>query len=1200
MKTTRPIGTIPALVTRTLIAAAFALLTLGTAPAPVHAQGRTDALTQSFLNPPATAKPQVWWHWINGNITKAGITADLEDMKRVGIGGGTICNLGGFAPPGDAHFESPLWWSDVDFAMHEAGRLGLELGVEDCEGWSSSGGPWVKPADAMKMLVWSEARVDGGTPATVRLGQPLTRHGFYRDVTAVAFPATASDAGPSLADVGPKLTADGKALDAPFLFTGDGEKSVSIPAGTADNPGLTIDCGKPFTADSLRFAHGAHYAGGSVELESSDNGTAWQQVATSGMPGDDMNWLGRASFAPVTARYFRVVFRDGGGHSVATDLAMLNLNGPGPSTGDTVSAAQVVDISSHLRPDGTLDWTPPAGHWTVVRFGYTDVGAVNHPASQYGLGLECDKLSKPALKNFFAGFYDRVMATAATVPGKPVRWGLIDSYETGPQNWTDDFPAEFQARTGYAITPWLVTLTGRTVDSADQTARFQYDFTRTIAELWDTNYYGYFADLLHQHGMQAQVEAYGDGIFDTVRSSGLVDMPMSEYWYPSAGDNRLAKQVASAAHVYGHTLVGAESFTSGVGNYFDATPWKMKREGDNIFAAGVNRYYFHSGAHQPWTDGRKPGMTWDYGIFQNRNNTWYNTGSAYFTYLARCESLLQQGRFVADILAYEGEEGNGSQSLYAPPKGYASDEIDGDMLQAHVTVDGGRLAVPSGMRYRVLALANTTSLSLPVLEKVAALVRDGAIVFGPRPLHALGLAGYPGSETKLTQIADTLWGKIDGKTIIKNQVGKGWVYWTGDFQNITPVLADLKIVPDFATPVHGAPLLYLHRQIGRTDCYFLSNQSPNPVTTTATFRVSGKQPELWDPQAGTLADAPVWSADGTGRTRVPLQLRPGQSLFVIFRRSTPKSHLVSVTEGITDSAAQKAQALVITKAVYGDLAGQGGTMDITAILQGMVQDNEIDAVMDNDLAGRDPALLIKKTARIDYTLGGVPGSVTVAENDMLALPIGTSQAPKYQVEDTASGQPQIIAWADGAFTATDTHGRTLPATVAALPAPLTVDGPWTVHFDPRWGGPATVTFDTLEDWTKRPEPGIKYYSGTAEYDKTFDLPANWLTPGRVVALDLGDLESLANVTLNGHILGCLWSPPYRADVTAYLKAGPNTLKIEVTNTWVNRLVGDDGLPASQRLTFTTQQLYSATTPLIPSGLFGPVTLNAGDVVPLTP
>jgi len=241
---------------------------------------------------------------------------------------------------------------------------------------------------------------------------------------------------------------------------------------------------------------------------------------------------------------------------------------------------------------------------------------------------------------------------------------------------------------------------------------------------------------------------------------------------------------------------------------------------------------------------------------------------------------------------------------------------------------------------------------------------------------------------------------------------------------------------------------------------------------------------------------------------------------------------------------------------------------------------------------------IVKSARIDYTIGGVPGSVSVAENDTLDLSATKAQDVKYALVQEPPAHLAIVSWTPGTLTAKDSAGKTITRQISAPPKPIEIEGAWTVHFDPRWGGPQTVMFDSLVDWTKRPEPGIKYYSGTAEYDKTIDVPDGWVKAGRAIYLDLGDLESLANVTLNGQYVGCLWSAPYRADVSGILKPGANQLQIKVTDTWVNRLIGDDGLPSNQRIASTTQQFYSPTDPLIPSGLFGPVTLVGADPVAL--
>jgi hypothetical protein len=1161
-----------------------------------RAQSKSGAaLAASFLNPPPAAKPQVWWHWVNGNISKPGIVADLKEMKKVGIGGGTICNLGDFAPEGPVHFNSQPWWDDMKFAMNEASKLGLELGVEDCQGWSSSGGPWIKPQDAMKMVVWSETRSSGGASSPIVLAQPHTRLGYYHDIAVLAFPTVAADAGPSLADVSAQLTANGQPVDTSFLFTGNSDKTVPLHTGSQSAPGLVVKCPAPFTADELRYSHGMDYDGQNIEIDSSNDGDSWAPVAMASEQTDVFYWNDDIKFTPVTAQYFRVLFKDGNGNPVDCSLASFNLVGPATGANDDVPLISIVDLTSKLAADGTVVWSPPTGNWTIIRFGYTDSGAVNHPANKYGVGLECDKLSKVALQQHFDGFVNRVISTGASVPGKPVKWSLIDSYEIGYQNWTDGFDAEFDARTGYSIRPWLITLTGRTVESREMTTRFQFDFIRTISELWDTNYYGYFADLLHRQGILAQCECYGDGYFDTVRSSGLVDMPMSEYWWPGDGDAHLAKQVASAAHVYGHTLVGAESFTAG-SPYFGATPWNMKREGDNIFAAGVNRYYFHSGEHQPGTDGRKPGLTWDFGIFMNRNNTWYDTGKAYFAYLGRCMALLQQGRFVGDILAYEGEEGNGSEAMSVPPKGYASDEIDSDLLVKSVDAHNGILTLPDGESYRMLALANSTTISLPVLKKIEMLVNDGAVVFGPKPEHSLGLVAYPGSDVEVAKIADEMWGNIDGNTVVKHQFGKGWVYWTGNFSNAAPVLADRGIAQDFSYEDRDVDLVYLHKKVGASDYYFVSNQEQDYVNTSATFRVAdGLQPEIWDPQKGTISNAPVWSKTGYRGTTVALQLNPGQSVFVVFRTPAAAKHILAITQVTSKSAST--HTLTVDRAIYGAPNDPTKSMEITDKLQAAVSGGKIHTSIGNALAGNDPAPFIVKQAVITYTFDGKQSTVTIPENEVFTAGTFRAEAP-YSVLVDGNGKTSLLSWIPAKYLIRYASGPVVTKTVADAPRQIALTGPWTVHFSPRWGGPASVVFDSLSSWTKSDNAGIKYYSGTAEYDLSFDVSPSWLKPGRKFVLNLGDVGDLANIELNGYSLGCLWSPPFRADATGIVRAGLNRLVVKVTNTWENRLIGDDALPQSQRITYTTEHFYDASTPLQPAGLIGPVILSAADPVKL--
>ena len=1155
-----------------------------------------NPLPQDFANPPDSARPQVWWHWLAGNVSKEGITADLEAMKHVGIGGGTIGNIS-FAE-GPAPFMTDAWWGMIKHAVSEANRLGLQLGFFNCEGWSSSGGPWITPDIAMQMLVWSEQRVTGGGNAAITLPQPFTRLGYYRDVCILAFPTPPAERQPSLRDLKPTVTgADGKAIDAGALYDGDAATSVPVPPAPDGKPFLQFAFDQPFTAASLRLLPGPQWVRNDFELQASDDSQNFRTVRKFSMPGSfvesGIEWMTSGEFPAVTARTFRVVFQG------KMSIAEFNLSGT-VTAPSAIPSDSILDITDKMSSSGKLNWQAPAGDWTIMRFGYTPIGVHNHPVTHYGDGLECDKLSKDALKKHFAAFVDKVIDSAGPLAGKTLAYSLIDSYECGEQNWTAAMPAEFQAHNGYDVRRWLPVVAGRVVDSAASTLRFQEDFTRTIADLWSSNYYGCFSELLHQRGLKGSVEAYGNGGFDNLRSAGLNDMPMSEYWFGNAEDGNCAKQASSAAHTYGRPIVGAESFTSG--DLFNFDPWNMKIEGDWIFSHGVNRYYFHSYAQQMYTDGRKPGMVWSNGIHFTRNLTWWEPGRAWLRYIARCQYLLQAGQFQADILSYEGEgtehfDGD-PKPLKNPPTGYDFDGLDYRLLLESLAVKDGRLTLPSGMQYRLLALPNSTVMSPAVLRRIRDLVINGAVVFGPKPERSFGLAGYPQSDDQVKRMADEMWGSIDGKAVISHRLGAGRVYWTGSPDNLQPVLDDMKIRPDFSYEAPDSQIRFLHRRIGSTEVYFLSNQEPIRVDAACTFRVRGRLPELWDPETGTTRPAPAWSATRDGRTMIPFDFAPGQSLFVVFDKPAPKAdHLVTVSHTNPTAVAEPQHTLTITKGTYVADDGQGAALDVTSKLAATVQAGALKAHATNVFFGTDPAPLHVKHLQVEFVYDGNPGVVTVPENGLLRIPIepASDVKPAFELMAEKAGFVNLTAWDPGNYLLTWASGKTARRELRTA-ALLTLSGPWTVQFDPRWGGPADITFDHLVDWTLRPEPGIKYYSGTATYVKTFDAPEGFAAPGKAVSLDLGRLKDIAEVSLNGHDLGVVWKPPFRADATGLIHPGLNNLQIKVTNLWCNRLIGDSRLPASERITWTTNNPYHPDSVLRESGLYGPVTLQAVPVL----
>ena len=349
------------------------------------------------------------------------------------------------------------------------------------------------------------------------------------------------------------------------------------------------------------------------------------------------------------------------------------------------------------------------------------------------------------------------------------------------------------------------------------------------------------------------------------------------------------------------------------------------------------------------------------------------------------------------------------------------------------------------MSYRVLGLdPYSQHMSLPVLRAIHKLVEDGAVVAGPKPTDDPSLAD---DQAEFQKLNDELFG--DGTGV--HNVGKGTVY-AG--QSLTDVFNALKVAPDFdyTKPESDTRLLFVHRKLADGDLYFVDNRNDRDETVDATFRVTGKAPELWHAETGKSEPASYKIADG--RTTVPLHLEPWGTVFVVFRK---------------------------------------------------------------------------------------PAKAT---------------------------------------------SRTLPKVVETELA--TVEGAWNVSFQPGRGAPASITLDKLISWSDSTDAGVKYFSGTGTYTKTIQASPDWFKKGAKLWIDLGDVKNLAEVTVNGKPLGIVWHAPYRVDATSALKPGANEVTIKVINAWVNRLIGDQQPDATTKYTFADVKPYKANSPLLPSGLLGPV------------
>jgi hypothetical protein len=1071
-----------------------------------------DDLMSGFRTPPATARPHTWWHWMNGNITKEGITADLEAMRQIGLGGAQIFNVSEGIPDGPVPFMSPAWRELLQHAVREADRLGLELCLHNCAGWSSSGGPWIKPEQAMQIVVTSETRVRGPVQYTEVLPQPPAQHDFYRDIAVLALP-TPQDDTQRIQDIKPKA------------------------------------------------GYEARYG---------------QQ--------------------PVLDEY--------------------------PRAG-VVLRGDIVDLSAKLAGDGRLVWDVPAGDWTILRCGYTPTGAQNAPAPASGRGLECDKLSRAGLDAHWAAALAPLIQELGPLAGRTLKNCLIDSYEVGPQNWTATFREEFRTRRGYDLLPFLPVLSGRVVDSGEVSERFLWDLRRTIADLFADNYYSYFSQLCHRHGLLASIEPY-DGPFECLLAGKDADIPMGEFWV-GGGESNSCKLAAAVAHTYGRKLVGAESFTADPAHgRWQNHPFTLKAIGDLMYCTGINRYIIHRYAHQPWPE-RAPGMTMgQWGTHFERTTTWWPVGGAWIQYLTRCQYLLQQGLFVADIcyFAGEGAPGDAPHHPAIKAKGYDYDTCNSDVLLTRMAVRDGRLVLPDGMSYRVLVLPDTPFMTPQVLTKLVELVKQGATVIGPRPTRSPSLTEYPACDATVQRLADELWGDCDGKTVQEHKLGNGRVTW-----GVPPeeVLAARQVGPDCAfTGPTKRKMAWIHRRVGEADVYFVSSQSAGAIDITCTFRCAGRVPELWRPDTGEITAAPLWSEQDGGCT-VPLHLDPAGSVFVVFRTAAGKTaHFATLHRpGELDTGPQ-APRIEIRQARYEAVDGAGG-VDVTAKVTELVRSGETSIPANNATFG-DPIYMHVKRLRVEYTVDDKLLQASAVENTTLELletsVAGAETLPPCQLVFTEEGQLELRSFEPGVYDLRTATGRTARVEVGAVPAPLEITGPWTVRFPPNWGAPPSIALDALCSWTAHGDSGVRYFSGTAEYEGGFELSADWLQGERSLYLELGQVQCLAEVSLNGRDLGVWWKPPFAGEIPSLVRPGHNTLKVRVTTLWINRLIGDelhpddcewDGIhlkrwpqwylegqprPAAQRLTFTTWKHYTKDSPLRESGLLGPVRVRVAQRVPV--
>ena len=725
-----------------------------------------NALESQFLKPPTTVKPYVWWHWMGSNFSKAGITKDLEAMKEMGIGGATIFNLSSAVqeshaptqnnPWPEQTYRSPAYWDAMKHAASEAQRLGLEIGLHNTVGYSTTGGPWIDEPRSMQQLVWSDTTVVGADSKT------------------------------------------------PILLT---------------SPKLVTNEGWGATGRKISF---------------------YKDVMVLAIPADK------------------------------SDLSVAN----------------VLNLTAQYDPAKGLQWKVPKGEkWIVYRMGHASTGRPPHPVPDELIGktLEADKMSVEQTVFHWNTVLDPVKQYLGAYLGKSFKHMLVDSYEAGNQTWTPNFTAEFIKLKGYDPTPWLLTFgksmtnyskttLPRTLGTADQTKRFEWDYNDVVNTLFMNNGFKIGKKMLNDNQLALQWEPYG-GPFNTQQGVAMSDLPMGEFWTFQNG--MINANIPAAARANGKPIVGAEAFTSTpTSSKYTEDPAMLKYSANGAYAVGVNRLILHYWVHQPFDDKYQPGMGMGWwGTHFGRYQTWAQSGKAFFDYLARCQVLLQQGEGVSDYLCVENLTG------------YADVISINDFLENKIVVKDGQIVLPSGRVYPFIVFTN--SVMLPeVAKKIKNLVGDGATIVSPKPAQSPSLANYPACDEVLKAIGNEVWGSESSKPY-----GKGFI-----FTKLEDAIKKFNITPDYVVEKaeKSDDIKLNHRRANGSDIYFVANMGNTPQNISVSFRIAGKQPELWQAEDGSMRKAAVWS-EKDGRTSVNLKLRGLQTVFVVFQKPTDATdHLVDV------------------------------------------------------------------------------------------------------------------------------------------------------------------------------------------------------------------------------------------------------------------------------------------------------------------
>ncbi len=845
--------------------------------APTGSGDNMQTMEENFRQTPQDQPIAVYWYWMDGNISEEGVVKDLQAMKKAGINRVQIGMIGDGqgAAPGPVRLFTDEWWKILHTMFRTAGELNIEVGLFNCPGWSQSGGPWVQPGQSMRYLTAVNDTIEGPMKFNAKLPE-LGKDG--QDVKVIAYPliegtAKFTTAQKVAAEKEITLKSDKDAIVRSLTLrpikAGAATAELAVREGDGWRTVDTYNLDRSNAANNVGFDPLAPFTFSLPET----NGKEFRLTLSA------EGFIGAVELSdkPTVERYAEKSFRKMWQTPLPMWDAYMWRDQPLYPEAKTLQADQVQDISEHLTADGTLTWEVPAGKWVISRTGMQPTGVTCSPAPKEGTGLETDKMSKEHIRAHFDNYIGQILERIPAEDRKTFRIVVEDSYETGGQNWTDHFIRDFKEVYGYDPVPFMPVYNGETVGSTDISDRFLWDARRLIADQIAYNYVGGLREVSNEHGLTTWLENYGHWGFpgEFLQYGGQSDEIGGEFW--SFGDlgNIENRAASSCGHIYGKQKVWAESFTCG-GPDFTQHPGQMKQRGDRFFTEGINASLMHLYIQQP--DDRQPGINAWFGNEFNRNNTWFSQMDIFSGYLKRCNYMLQQGRYVADVAYFLGEDAPKMTGVRNPeiPLGYSYDYINAEILH-RATAKDGKLVLPSGMEYRVLVLPKIETMRPELLAKLQQLVKEGIVIEGPAPRRSPSLQDYPNADTKVQAMAEEMWQPAANAEVV--EYGKGRIYKDASLEKI---FADLGVQPDFAASDAKLPVLFIHLTQPGGEMYFVSNQSDKPIAFDANFRIDGKQPELWNPLTSEVRLLPQFTQQG-GLTQLPMELDAFESSFIIFR-----------------------------------------------------------------------------------------------------------------------------------------------------------------------------------------------------------------------------------------------------------------------------------------------------------------------------